>query len=150
MRARARCSSRTLPALGQVAAIRGAADRRDYLDGRVLRSLAVGDGWDRVKDGFHAAVDGGRGCLGDFLGEVLLAFAACGLLALGWWAFDVVPYLAISVGVGVLLLVAAGVTAYMRDVGGTQLVRLLAIAAVFAAGIVILVLSYLPNCSCIG
>lgn len=110
----------------------------------------MGDRWEKAKDGFHAAVDGSRDFLGDLLGEVLLALVACGLLAVAWWGFDVVPYLTVSIGAGVLLLVAYGVTAYVRDVRGTRLVRRLTVAAVLTAGVVVLALTYLPYCSCLG
>lgn len=123
---------------------------------RKIRTMLLGDnqpmgeGLEKVKDGFHAGLDGCRGCLGDLLGEALLALVACGLLALGWWGFYVAPYPTVSIGTGILLLAGYGAIAYLRDIRGTRLVGRLGVAAVLTAGVVILIVSYLPYCSCLG
>lgn len=108
------------------------------------------EGLEKVRDGFHAGLDGCRGCLDDLLGEALLALVGCGLLALGWWGFSVAPYPTASIGAGVLLLAGYGAVAYLRDIRGTRLVGRLGLAAVLTAVVVILMLSYLPYCSCPG
>ncbi|SDZ27923.1 hypothetical protein SAMN05421684_4100 [Asanoa ishikariensis] len=85
----------------------------------------------------------------DFLGELLVALAACGLLVLGWWGFRTAPYLTVSVAAGILLLAAYGVVAYVREVRGTRLLGGLGLAGVVAAAVVALLLSYLPACGCL-
>ncbi|WP_146605687.1 hypothetical protein [Micromonospora craterilacus] len=110
----------------------------------------MAEGLEKVKDGVRDGLDGCRGCLGDILGEVLVALAACGLLAFGWWGFQAAPYPTVSIAVGVMLFAACGVIVYARGVRGTRLAGRLGVAAVVAAGVVVLMLSYLPDCGCLG
>ncbi|HEX5993801.1 MAG TPA: hypothetical protein VFY84_01530 [Jiangellales bacterium] len=110
----------------------------------------MAEGLEKVKDGIHTGLDEVRGCLGDLLSEVLVALAACGLLALGWWGLRAAPYPTVSIAVGVLLFAAHGVIAYRRDARGTKLAGRLAVAGLLAAAAVVLMLTYLPYCYCLG
>jgi hypothetical protein len=110
----------------------------------------VAERLEKVKDGLHNGLEGCTGCLGEILGEALVALVACGLLGLAWWSFRVAPYLTLSTATGVLLFSAYGVTVYLRHVRGKRLVSRLGFAAILTAGVGVLVLSYLPNCQCLG
>jgi len=121
--------------------------------GRLVHDQCVSEGLEKVKDAFHDGLDGCRGCRGclsDVFSEALLVLAICGLIGLGWWSFRVAPYPTVSIGVGVLLLAAYGVIALVRDVRGKRLIGGLGVAGVVAAGIIVLLLSYLPFCRCFG
>jgi len=101
-------------------------------------------------DGASAAFESGRDLLWDFLGEVIVALVACGLLVLGWWGFRTAPYVTVAIAAGVLLLAGFGVVAYLRDVRGTGLAGGLGVAGLVAAGVVALLLAYLPACACLA
>lgn len=110
-----------------------------------------------MKDVFHGGLDGLTGCLGDLVGEVLLAVLACGLLALGWWGYLRAPYVTVAVGVGVLLFAGLGVLAWRGSGGGRRADRLtgrlagrLGAVAVLTAGVVVALLMYLPSCACLA
>lgn len=120
---------------------------------------------EKSKDAFHGALDGLIGCLGDVVSELLLAVAACGLLAFAWWGYQHAPYVTAAVGAGVLLAAGAGVLLFaavgalvLWCSGGGRLadgwnsgrvVGRLAMTAVAAAGAVVVLLAYLPSCGCL-
>lgn len=105
--------------------------------------------WEKSKDGFHNGLDGLTGCLGDLVGEVLVAVLACGLLALAWWGYRTAPYVTVPIGAGLLLFAGLGAMAW-RVSGGGRLAGRLAVAATLAAGLVVGLLTYLPSCACLG
>ncbi len=109
----------------------------------------MGKALERVKDGFHDVIDGVSGCLGDLLGEVILGLAACGVLAFIWWAYRAAPYVTVPVVAGVLVFAGLGAFAFLRGVRGTRLGRTLAGVAVLTAGVVVLLVAYLPQCGCL-
>ncbi|GAA1855347.1 hypothetical protein [Asanoa iriomotensis] len=101
---------------------------------------------DVVRDGLAFLADQ----IADLLGEILVALAACGLLLLAWWGFRTAPYVTASIAVGLLLFAGYGVNAYLRDVRGGKLVGRMGGAAIVAAAVTGLLLSYLPACACLG
>ncbi|GIF49692.1 hypothetical protein DFJ67_4025 [Asanoa ferruginea] len=104
----------------------------------------------RVMDVLWAGLEFVRDLLFDFATEILIALAACGLLALGWWGFRAAPYPTLSIAAGVLLFAGYGVIAYLRDVRGTRLASRLGGAGLVAAAIVGILATYLPSCACLG
>lgn len=113
--------------------------------------------WERSEDAFHSALDGLTGCLGGVVSELLLTVAACALPAFAWWGYQHAPYVTIAVGAGVLRFAGSGVLVLWRSGGGRladggrtgRLVGRLAMAAVAAAGVVVVLLTYLPSCDCL-
>lgn len=108
----------------------------------------MSSGWDKSKDIFHSGLDGLTGCLGDLVGEVMLAVLACGVLALAWWGYQTTPYITVPVVTGLLLFAGLGVVA-SRGPGGGPLAGRLAVAAIVTAGVVVALLAYLPSCACL-